>query len=213
MTISTDNHVILRRVREHPETRNRYRTFAYDPEGQEFILNGVRYPEAEVKDIKRLKDGKDLSDEEIINAPVLLDLSGSPLGGVAMDRWVKKPRSTVDLEKISFDVISVMSEFFQREYLREKRTPFFDSSNPKLLEVGDHIVFGFYIRPDIFAGLDFQVMGNCACLGNQFPSRYSGKEHEGVFMYGFHNVDSGFQKKALYAGLGYVAGLAEEPNQ
>ena len=210
--IDESNNVILRNVAMSPEHRQIYKTFSYDKESNEFVINGQHYPEGDGLDIRQTKDGRALTDKEIISSPILLDGFGRPIAGVAIDAWVKQERSQAEEAEITLEVLDVMYGVFSKEYHRQTGVEFHSRIIRKDIDgkVSDHLGFRFFTRPDVFAGLDFQVLGNCACLGNDFTSWFTGKTHEGVFMYTFHNIDQEYQRLALYAGVGHVAQLSKE---
>lgn len=71
-----------------------------------------------------------------------------------------------------------------------------------------HFGFNAGLRED--GGIHLQVLGDCACMGPDPHSHtIEGHFENGYAQYELHNADYPMQRASLYAGLGYLAFLAE----
>ena len=201
---------LSKRFESDPSMQDCYHAFEFDKEKMLFLVDGQEIP---VSDFANdTYEETETVETDFEKTPLVICLSHNLIGTKALDDWIKSKRYNPNT--VQREVMVVMWDVFDQQFTHETGEPYFDEEYIRgSFNINDRPIFynfGFSFREAVFAGLNFQVAGNCACLSNDFSGSAASfnPEEDGCVSYDIHNIDTSFKRVAIYAGIGHVARLA-----
>lgn len=187
------------------------KTFLYNPETQEFIINGISIKARDLSDIEELNPITSPSGQTEFPADtpmVIGDYTHCLIGLPYFRLWLSQRGENPEIKKIveqSMKEIMKMSDFPSIK-TRAPRGRSFLSYNLEINISGSGI-------------FKLITLGNCACLGYDLdPFINYGDEYTYTVLtnvelpngYTLHNADTSFRRLSLYAGAGTLAWLSQQ---